>query len=70
MAKYTQHQRLAELLLSTGNRVLLEHTENDHYWGDGKDGTGLNVLGKMLMSLRGQLRADEGRNPLSYTWRK
>ncbi|RKH09845.1 hypothetical protein D7V97_15425 [Corallococcus sp. CA053C] len=27
-------------------------TENDDYWGDGGDGSGSNMLGRLLMELR------------------
>ena len=55
-AKFTQHPELEELLLSTANATLVEHTSNDHYWGDGGDGSGKNRLGKILMKVRGKLR--------------
>jgi ribA/ribD-fused uncharacterized protein len=55
-AKFTQHETLRELLLSTGDAVLVEHTANDRYWADGGDGTGLNMLGKILMEIRDELR--------------
>ncbi|HEY8371251.1 MAG TPA: NADAR family protein [Pseudonocardiaceae bacterium] len=55
-AKFTQHTQLRELLLSTGDAELVEHTERDAFWGDGGDGTGENMLGKLLMELRTQLR--------------
>lgn len=54
-AKFEQHPRLKELLLSTGNAVLVEHTRNDRYWADAGDGTGRNMLGLMLMELRSAL---------------
>lgn len=54
-AKFTQHPRLRDLLLSTGDAQLIEHTRNDRYWGDGGDGTGLNKLGHILMKLRKEL---------------
>jgi ribA/ribD-fused uncharacterized protein len=60
LAKFTQHARLRELLLSTGDASLCEHTENDHYWGDGGDGNGKNRLGQILMSVREQLRSAAG----------
>ncbi|CAF1350123.1 unnamed protein product [Adineta ricciae] len=49
MAKFGQHKELKDLLLSTGDRLLVEHTENDSYWGDGGDGSGRNQLGITLM---------------------
>jgi ribA/ribD-fused uncharacterized protein len=55
-AKFTQHPDLREHLLATGDAELIEHTRNDRYWGDGGDGTGRNMLGKLLMQLRAELR--------------
>lgn len=43
---------LNKVLMSTGNKVLVEHTNRDSYWGDGGDGSGKNMLGKLLMSVR------------------
>ena len=54
-AKFTQHEELNELLLATGDKILIEHTENDSYWGDSGDGSGKNKLGKLLMRLREKL---------------
>lgn len=54
-AKFAQHAALRELLLSTGDARLVEHTTNDSYWGDGGDGSGLNRLGALLMELRADL---------------
>jgi ribA/ribD-fused uncharacterized protein len=54
-AKFTQHADLRALLLGTGDATLVEHTEKDHYWGDGGNGTGKNRLGQLLMELREQL---------------
>ena len=52
LAKFSQHKDFKALLLSTGNRMLVEHTSNDSYWGDGGDGHGENNLGKLLMRVR------------------
>lgn len=57
-AKFTQHKELRDLLLSTGDRPLVEHTSNDSYWGDGGDGTGRNRLGALLVELRASLAAE------------
>jgi ribA/ribD-fused uncharacterized protein len=57
-AKFTQHEELRTLLLSTGDALLFEHTSNDAYWGDGGDGSGKNMLGRLLMELREALRME------------
>lgn len=54
-AKFAQHPELQALLLSTGDAMLVEHTKNDAYWGDGGDGTGQNMLGKILVEIRERL---------------
>ena len=55
-AKFTQHEDLRALLLSTGDAKLVEHNENDAYWGDGGDGSGQNMLGRILMQVREELQ--------------
>lgn len=57
-AKFTQHPDLTEKLLATGDAILIEHTKNDKYWGDGGDGSGVNMLGRLLMEIREQIRYD------------
>jgi hypothetical protein len=56
-AKFTQHADLRDLLLSTGDEEIVENAPGDFYWGCGKDGTGNNRLGALLMELREELRA-------------
>ena len=56
LAKFSQHPEIREILLSTGDAQLVEHTTNDRYWGDGGDGSGKNMLGQILMSVREELR--------------
>ncbi|MCE9566396.1 MAG: NADAR family protein [Planctomycetes bacterium] len=58
-AKFAQHDDLREILLATGDAKLVEHTENDSYWGDGGDGSGKNQLGQILMRVREELQAAE-----------
>lgn len=60
-AKVRQHPQIQELLLSTGDAKLVEHTENDDYWGDGGDGRGKNMLGRLWMELRDTLRREPAR---------
>jgi ribA/ribD-fused uncharacterized protein len=58
-AKFTQHDDLRELLLSTGEARLVESATVDNIvnrtWGE-VNGVGKNMLGKMLMELRTELR--------------
>ena len=56
-AKFEQYAELKAVLLGTGDAIIVEHTENDSYWGDGGDGSGKNMLGRILMEVRKQLRA-------------
>jgi N-glycosidase YbiA len=50
--KFTAHQSLRDLLVDTGTEQIVENSPYDLYWGIGRDGTGLNMLGKLLMQLR------------------
>jgi ribA/ribD-fused uncharacterized protein len=57
-AKVMQHADVRETLLSTGDAAIVEHTSNDRYWGDGGDGSGKNMLGRILMEVRAELTHD------------
>lgn len=59
-AKFNQHPVLRDILVSTGNAILKEHTELDHYWGDGGDGTGRSRLGEALMMVRSSFPEYDG----------
>lgn len=56
LEKFSQHKCLKELLLSTGEQIIIEASPYDYYWGEGADGTGKNMLGKILMETRDILR--------------
>lgn len=56
LAKFTQHEDLKKLLLSTGDQDIIEHTKNDCYWGDGGNGSGKNMLGQLLMWVREEIK--------------
>ena len=56
ITKFNQHDKLRDLLLSTQDCTLVEHTINDSFWADGGDGTGKNMLGRLLMEVRHTLR--------------
>ncbi len=47
------------ILLSTGDEEIIEKTTKDYYWGCGEDGTGKNMLGKILMETRKILRKSQ-----------
>lgn len=55
-AKFTQNKELGELLIGTGDAILVEASPVDSYWGSGKDGKGKNRLGNLLMQLREELK--------------
>ncbi len=57
LAKFTQHDDLRLVLLGTGNEEIIEDTTDDDYWGRGSSGSGKNMLGRILMEVRVQLRA-------------
>jgi len=57
LKKFQTHDDIRELLLSTGDEELVEKTTGDYYWGCGTDGTGKNMLGKILVEIRTQLKA-------------
>lgn len=65
-AKFTQHEDLRALLLSTGNAKLVEAGRVDNLvnrtWGI-VNGKGKNMLGVMLMELREELRAEVMKSP-------
>lgn len=50
--KFDTHQQLKELLISTGDLLLIENSPFDNYWGIGKTGDGFNKLGNILMRIR------------------
>ena len=55
-AKFTQHDDIRKILLSTGDARIVEHTERDAFWGDGGDGRGRNMLGRILMEVRREFK--------------
>lgn len=52
-------EALRNLLLSTGEEKLIEDSPIDYYWGCGATGSGKNILGKQLMSLRTVIRKED-----------
>src|SRR5262249_22087080 len=48
LAKFRAHADIRETLLATGDEELIENAPGDFYWGCGADGSGKNMLGKIL----------------------
>ena len=55
--KVKQHEDVRQILLETGKKKMIEASPTDYYWGEGEDGTGKNMLGKVLMKVRENLQA-------------
>jgi predicted NAD-dependent protein-ADP-ribosyltransferase YbiA (DUF1768 family) len=53
------------VLLPTGDALLVEHTENDDYCGDGGDGSGRNELGRLPMASRNVSGERSATSPLA-----
>lgn len=56
LQKFSSHADICEILLSTGDEEIVENSPVDYYWGCGKDGSGKNRLGFLLMEIREILR--------------
>ncbi|KAH6757857.1 cytidine/deoxycytidylate deaminase family protein [Perilla frutescens var. hirtella] len=60
--KFSTYPYLASMLLSTAGSVLVEASPHDLFWGGGRDGEGLNYLGRLLMQLRSEFLAGSASN--------
>lgn len=56
-AKAAQHEYVRRKLLATGDRELIEDSWRDAFWGWGPNRDGQNMLGKIWMEVRAELRA-------------
>jgi ribA/ribD-fused uncharacterized protein len=59
LRKFETHADIRAILLGTGDEELIENAPNDYYWGCGSDGSGRNMLGRILMEVRAALRRRE-----------
>lgn len=57
-AKADQHEYVRRKLLATGDRELVENSWRDDFWGWGPNRDGHNMLGKLWMEVRDELRGD------------
>lgn len=60
-AKVEQHEYVRRKLLATGSRELIENSWRDDFWGWGPQRDGQNMLGKLWMEIRDELRTEEAR---------
>jgi len=58
-AKFRAHKELENILVGTGNDLLVEDSPTDNYWGIGREKNGKNRLGVLLMELRKELQEDK-----------
>ena len=56
-AKAAQHEYVRRKLLATGDRELVEDSWRDDFWGWGPNRDGQNMLGRLWMEMRAELRA-------------
>lgn len=56
LTKFLTHSDIQEILLSSDEELIVEDSPTDYYWGCGQDKTGQNQLGKILMSVRQEIR--------------
>ncbi len=54
-AKTEQHDKVKRTLLETGEKTIIENSPNDEFWGIGS-GSGQNMLGKIWMKLRNEIK--------------
>jgi N-glycosidase YbiA len=52
LRKFETHETIRQILLSTGDDLIVENAPRDFYWGCGNDGSGQNQLGQLLMEVR------------------
>jgi ribA/ribD-fused uncharacterized protein len=55
-AKAEQHEYVTRKLLATGDRRLVENSWRDDFWGWGPDRNGQNMLGRLWMEIRSEIR--------------
>ncbi|KAK8916434.1 hypothetical protein KSP39_PZI023334 [Platanthera zijinensis] len=53
--KFSIHPHLNSLLRSTVGFILVEASAHDLFWGGGREGEGLNYMGRLLMHVRSEI---------------
>lgn len=52
LEKFRQHKDVKEILKKTKNRLIIENSPVDDFWGISKNGRGQNMIGKIWMEIR------------------
>jgi N-glycosidase YbiA len=52
LCKFETHADIREILLATNDKLIIENAPGDYDWGCGRDGSGTNKLGQILMEVR------------------
>jgi ribA/ribD-fused uncharacterized protein len=53
--KFETHPDIRTILIETGAAYLIEDAPADYYWGCGADGSGKNMLGRLLAKVRDEI---------------
>lgn len=56
--KFSQNTDIRNKLIQTGNAIIREKTIDEYYWGVGKDLSGSNNIGRILMNVREVLKKE------------
>lgn len=56
--KVEQHEYVKRKLIATGKRQLIENSWRDNFWGWGPNRDGRNMLGKIWMKIRDEIKDD------------
>lgn len=56
LCKVNQHDYVKKKLLQSGDRIIIEDSWRDSYWGWGEDRKGENHLGKLWMEIREEFK--------------
>ena len=58
LEKFRQHRDIAYRLIETRNKMIAEATVDEYYWGIGKDKSGKNVIGDILVKVRERIKKE------------
>jgi ribA/ribD-fused uncharacterized protein len=58
LCKVWQNPYVMKKLLQTGDRIIIENSKKDLFWGAGENGEGESHLGKLWMEIRRRIRTE------------